>query len=70
MFRHYRVIRRDLVINTLRSNNQGKGKAILLQVWTVPEGSRSLSLPYSGMVSALRTGRLYLPGNIPVTHFC
>ena len=48
---------------------------IKLQAWTGPEGSRRLRLldfKTIGTVrlSALRTGRLYLPGNIPGTHFC
>ena len=45
---------------------KGKGKAILLQVWTGPEGSRKLRFPdfvttaqYGDRLSALRTGRLY-----------
>ena len=55
-----------------------KGKAIPLQAWTGPEGSRRLRLPnFKGSrhmkvvsLSALRTSRLYPPGNIPGTHFC
>jgi len=55
-----------------------KGKAIPLQAWTGPEGSRSLRLPNFQdnrqmkvvRLSALRTSRLYPPGNIPGTHFC
>jgi len=45
---------------------KGKGKAVPLQVWTGPEGSRKLRLPDfvttaqdGGRLSALRTGRLY-----------
>ena len=57
---------------------QSKGKAIPLQPWTDSEGSRRLRLPDFGdyqrmklvRLSALRTGRLYPPGNIPGTHFC
>jgi len=44
-----------------------KGKAVPLQAWSDPEGSRKLRLPdfvttaqYGGRLSALRTGRLYL----------
>ena len=44
-----------------------KGKAVPLQSWTGPEGSRKLRLPDfvtraqdGGRLSALRTGRLYL----------
>ena len=43
-----------------------KGKAVPLQAWTGPEGSRKLRLPDfvttaqdGGRLSALRTGRLY-----------
>jgi len=48
------------------SRCKGKGKAVPLQVWTGPEGSRKLRLPdfvttaqNFGRLSALRTGRLY-----------
>jgi hypothetical protein len=60
----------------MHSPYTGKGKAIPLQAWTGPEGSRRLRLPdfdnqHMKMVrlSALRTGHLYPPGNIPGTHF-
>jgi hypothetical protein len=48
---------------------------IKLQAWTGREGSRRLRLPDFNTIgtvrlSALATGRLYLPGNIPGTHFC
>jgi hypothetical protein len=43
-----------------------KGKAVPLQAWTGPEGSRKLRFPDfvttaqdGGRLSALRTGRLY-----------
>jgi len=45
---------------------KGKGKAVPLQAWTDPEGSRKLRLSDfmtmeqdGGRLSALRTGRLY-----------
>ena len=51
----------------LKKYNGMKGKAVPLQAWTGPEGSRKLRLPDfvttaqdSGRLSALRTGRLYL----------
>ena len=49
-----------------------KGKAVPLQAWTGPEGSRKLRFPAfvttaqdGGRMSALRTGRLY-PQEIPL----
>ena len=50
-------------------------KQSLLQAWTGPEGSRSSRLPDNRhkkviRLSALRTDRLYPPGNIPGTHLC
>ena len=52
-----------------------KGKAIPLQAWTGPEGSRRLRFQDSQhlkvvRLSAVRTSRLYPPGNIPGTHPC
>jgi hypothetical protein len=51
-------------------------KAIPLQTWTGPEGSRSLRLPDSrqsahegGKVVSLTNRPLSLPGNIPRTNF-
>ena len=53
------------------------GKAVLLQAWSGPEGSRKLRFPYfmttaqgGGKVVSL-THRPHLPpGNSPGTHFC
>ena len=49
-----------------RNYIKGKGKAVPLQAWTGPEGSRKLRFPDfvttaqdGGRLSALRTGRLY-----------
>jgi len=49
-------------------------KGTPVQVRTVPEGSRRLrpqDFKTVGLVrSAVRTDRVYIPGNIPGTHFC
>ena len=45
------------------------GKAIPLQAWTGPEGSRSLRLPDFKVVSPTHRPPLP-PGSIPGTHFC
>jgi len=55
-----------------------KGKAVPLQAWTGPtvfqevEASRFQDTRHVKVVrlSVLRTGRLYIPRNIPGTHFC
>jgi len=53
---------------------KAQGKAIPVQAWTGPDGSRRMRLPDFKEVSlsALGTGRLYPPpqGNISGTHFC
>ena len=54
----------------------GKGKAVPLQAWSGPEGSRKLRFP-DLMTTALEGGKVvnlthrpYLPpGNLPGTHF-
>jgi len=49
------------------------GKAIPLQAWTGPEGSRRLRLPDQYMkeaVSPMHRLPLHPTGNIPGTHFC
>ena len=53
-------------------------KAIPLQAWTGPEGFQESEAPRFHnnrhmkvvSLSALSTGRLYTPGNIPGSHFC
>ena len=63
--------------NTPHTSIKKKGKAAPLQARRGPEGSRKLRFPDfattaqdGGRMSALRTGRLYAPGNTPGTHFC
>ena len=55
---------------------KGKGKAVLLQAWSGPEGCRKLRFPDyvtmtqdGGKVSLTHRPPLP-PGNTPVTHFC
>ena len=56
---------------------KGKGKAVLLQAWNGPEGSRKLRFPdfmttaQDGSKVVCLTHRPPLPpGNTPGTHFC
>jgi hypothetical protein len=56
---------------------KGKGKAVPLQAWSGPEGSRKLRFP-DYMTTAQDDGRVVSlthwpplpPGNTPGTHFC
>jgi hypothetical protein len=56
---------------------KGKSKAILLQAWRRPRRFQEVEAPRFQdnrhmkvvRLSALRTGRLYHPGNFPGTHF-
>jgi len=55
----------------------GGGKAVPLQAWSVPKGSRKLRFPdfmtmaQDGGKAISLTHRLPLPpGNTPTTHFC
>jgi hypothetical protein len=70
-------INRRLFCGNSISLLRGNGKAIPLQAWTGPEGSRRLRLPdfMSQHMKVLRlsatwTCRLSCPGNIPGIHFC
>jgi len=59
------------------AREKGKGKAVPLQAWTGPEGSRKLRLP-DFVTTAQDGGRVFSlthrpplpPGNTPGTHFC
>ena len=56
---------------------KGKGKAVPLQAWSGPEGSRKLKFP-DYMTTAQDNGKVVSPtdrpalppGNAPCTHFC
>jgi len=54
-----------------------KGKAVPLQAWSGPEGSRKLRFPYfmttaedGGKVVGLKQWPPLTPGNTHGTHFC
>jgi hypothetical protein len=54
-----------------------KGKAVPLQAWSGPEGSRNLKFPNfmttaqdGGKVASLGHRPILPPGNTPGTHFC
>ena len=57
--------------------SKGKGKAVPLQAWSGPEGSRKLRFP-DYMTTAQDGGKVVIrmhqpplpPGNAPGTHFC
>jgi hypothetical protein len=56
---------------------KGKGKAVPLQAWSGPVGSRKLRFPDfmtttqdGGKVVSLTHRPSLSPGNIPGTHFC
>jgi len=58
------------------SDDKGKGKAVSLQAWSGPEGSRKLWLPGyittaqdGGKVVSLTHRPPLSPGNTPGTHF-
>jgi len=58
-------------------SNKVKGKAVPLQAWTDPEGSRKLRIPDfvtaaqdGGKVVSLMHRPPLPPGNVPGTHFC
>ena len=61
----------------IRSSSEGKGKAVPLQAWSGPEGSRKLRFPDyvtmaqdGGKVVSLTHRPTLPPGNAPGTHFC
>ena len=61
----------------LTSSHTSKGKAVPLQAWNGPEGSRKLRLPDfvttaqdGGKVVSLTHRPPLPPGNTPGTHFC
>jgi len=73
---------RDISLRIIRNSgshvkSKGKGKAVPLQAWTGPEGSRKLRFPVfmttaqdGGKVVSLTHRPPLPPGNTPGTHFC
>ena len=65
------------ILSTATSESKGKGKAVPLQAWSDPEGSRKLRFP-DFMTMAQDGGKVVSfthrppvpPGNAPGTHFC
>jgi len=62
---------------TVKGKVKGKGKAVSLQAWSGPEGSRKLRFPDfmttaqdGGKVVSLTHKPSLPPGNAPGTHFC
>ena len=65
------------LLNTLKGKGKCKGKAVPLQAWSGPEGSRKLRFPNfmttaqdGGRVVSLKHRTPLPPGNRPGTHFC
>ena len=68
------MMRRKAVLHTMRCS---KGKAVPLQAWSGPEGSRKLRFPDfvttaqdGGKVVSFAHRPPLPPGNAPGTHFC
>jgi len=67
-----------IVISTIHNvYSSNKKKAVPLQAWSGPEGSRKLRFPYfmttaqdDGKVVSLTHQPPLPPGNTPGTHFC
>ena len=65
------------ILGLYLEGGKGKSKAVPLQAWSGPEGSRKLRFPDfmttaqdGGKVVSLTHRPLLPPGNIPGTHFC
>jgi hypothetical protein len=66
-----------IIVTTTNNTNVVKGKAVPLQAWSGPEGSRKLRFP-DYMTTAQDGGKVVSPthrpplppGNAPGTHFC
>ena len=72
---HAAAIRKQTVV--FLTDKEGKGKAVLLQASSDPEGSKKLRFPdfmttalYSGKIVSLTHRPPLHPGNTLGTHFC
>jgi len=70
-------VRPQVPFNKMNLIYTKKGKAVLLQAWSDPEGSRKLRFPDfmttaqdGGKVVSLTHRPPLPPGNTPGTHFC
>ena len=75
--RHLSPQKKDQIIFKARTVKLDKGKAVLLQAWSGPEGSRKLRFPDfmttaqdGGKVVSLTDRPPLPPGNTAGTHFC
>jgi hypothetical protein len=64
-------------LNEVEETGKGKGKAVSLQAWSGPEGSRKLR--FRDFITTAQDGGKFVslthrpslpPGNTPGTHFC
>ena len=69
LFSQYYTIK---AVSKQENTEVNKGKAIPIQAWTGHEAPRFQDNRHMNVVrlSALLTGSIYSPGNIPCTHFC
>jgi len=61
------------IVLQCKGKGKGTGKPIPIQAYYRPRGLQEVEAHWQMKVvtlSALRTGRLHPPGNIPSTHFC
>jgi hypothetical protein len=74
--REFKILENKLSIS-VNVKGKGNGKAVPLQAWSGPDGSRKLSFADfmttaqdGGKVASLTHRPPLLPGNTPGTHFC
>ena len=72
-----KLVKSAITSNKYKLALKKKGKAVLLQAWSGPEGSRKLRFPDfmataqdGGKVVSLTHQPPVPPGNTPGTHFC